>query len=398
MKDDELKSQNVSFDAYSFEEFKDRFQSHGHSNGLLSLQSYTHNMSHEIKEREEIEQANTEDFLKFLSKSPSHDVLEQVLDDKKLLFKNKSGASGILINHLERSFSRKSKTLLFKVLNDKDYQDSQAFKELKFIDVVNNHSYLDKDDYQRVFDVKSFELKQEIIDCIKKDKTYLFNSEILKISKEQNIDVFDDFKNDPKKIVKLINHNLNLIDDLFGGEKDTERVLTLIKPYVENEHSTLILSLKEFAEDRNLRLFDNDSIKNSIIQDMVKRPNTLFVKAKKLDEMDLNLDYKSSMSIIKKLFLDDDLPFDDYEADYLMEDVVEANMNVKTKDFVLNSERFNSEARKDFFSKINESRELASEKDKINFDIYYEKFCNMESKKADINQKVKRDSKSKNKI
>lgn len=394
MTDSELSAENVNFNAYSFNDYQSRYESNGHSDGSFSLMTYNHNMDEQMKDLDMFTPANSNDLQTFLEKNQPNTVLSKIYKDKDIVLDDQVECLTVWAKYLESQFSHDTKDFLIDILKDKDYRESADFKNRTFIETINNNLYLDHHkDYQELFDLLDVDLHQEIANTVNLNKPYLMNTGVYKLAKEQNIDVFEDVKDNPEILFSFVQKDSRTLNSIFGGEKNAKELFSLIEPLASTASLHVIESLKADAAQYNIEFLGEDAENKALLSDIVKRPNTLFVKIKKLDAADLHLDYNQSMSIMKTLFLDDDLDFSKYEKTYLMDDVMEASMNSKTKDFVLTHERFDDEARRDFFKKVNEFKEFSDDETQIKFDVEYGDFL-----KTPVAENTVKPKSSKNKL
>lgn len=373
MTKEEFKAQNISFEPYTYNQFKDRLSEHGISESDSVLITYKHGFNHYLMEGD-FEKISKQNLLDFLVKNPKIEIVKKIYDDRKELFKEEEDVLTTFMIDLENNFSKQSKEIFFDILGQPTFKNSEYFKENSFIDLINSHFYLDPNEYERVLDGKGTDLQDELLDVIRAEKKHLLNTGIYDLAKNKKIDLTQSLENEPKLIMYLIKDNLSLLDSIFGGEEAPEKVLKLIEPLMSDASSSLTLSLKSYAKEKGLEFLNEDAENEALIRDMVKRPNTLFVKIKKIEERNIKVDYESSLSILKTLFLDEDLPFERYESTYIMDDVVEAKMNQKTKEIVLTHNLFDNEARVDFFSKVNEHRKHSEKEVQKIFDDSFGQF------------------------
>lgn len=373
MTKEEFKAQNISFEPYTYNQFKERLSGHGISESDSVLSTYKHGFNHYLIEGD-FEKISKQNLLDFLVKNPKIEIVKKIYDDRKELFKEEEDVLTTFMIDLENNFSKQSKEIFFDILEQPTFKNSEYFKENSFIDLINSHFYLDPNEYERVLDGRGTDLQDELLDVIRAEKKHLLNTGIYDLAKNKKIDLTSSLENEPELIMYLIKDNLSLLDSIFGGEEAPEKVLKLIEPLMSDASSSLTLSLKNYAKEKGLEFLNEDAENEALIRDMVKRPNTLFVKIKKIEERNIKVDYESSLSILKTLFLDEDLPFERYESTYIMDDVVEAKMNQKTKEIVLTHNLFDNEARVDFFSKVNEHRKHSEKEVQKIFDDSFGQF------------------------
>lgn len=294
----------------------------------------------------------------------SVDVVDKFIDNYKNLFVKKDWTNGMvkIMNGMNKLNSETNKTFR-KILKNNAYQQSEEFKSLRLIETIEENTlFIDHDSVDLLIKVKNYDLTKEIAEYLEKNDILSENTLLEPFYKKQGVNLSDYFKSNGKEDIlrNVLKNNFRLANDLFGGSNNPSGILEVFKGYEDKCDSLFLDRLKDYAEKNKIEPLSAEVSNETLKNEVLRHPKKVFIKQKKIEDRNIHFNYEESLTLLKKAFLGEDIPFAHYEKDYAIEDFVTTKMNMKSRDFLFNSKNISSKAREDFFDFLDECKPEAS--------------------------------------
>lgn len=322
----------------------------GNKNNVIKI--YDDNMEVVMRNNDYDFNISIEDLDYNLENNSTKYLMNKLLDNYKE-FLNKddySNGLGVMMHRMNRLNT--TNEMYQRFLNNPDYTKSDYFKSRNLIDEVSENTlFIDSESIDLFVKKKELNVEKEIGDeLINKNKLYDIQL-LLPVCKNANINLMNYFKeiDQEDKIEDILFRNFNLANDLFGGDKNPEKIIDIFKKSNVEYNSYFLDKLNNYAVENNIEPLKIEVSENVLKKELLKHPKKMFIKEASMLKKNIVFNYEESLSLLKTAFLDDDVPFEHYEKDYAMEDYLSAVMNEKSKDLLLNSKHVDKKAVNDFF-------------------------------------------------
>lgn len=360
IEDSKVNDLKFNFSSLSYDQYIEEM-SHLEKDDLF-LSFYENDFSKELHKNEENISINVSNLRNFLITKSSPNILKKLLEDKEILFDKKdyNRFFEIIYTTYECGYLDKYNDGLEELLWNPDFLKSNVFKSLSLWNIAEELSYISNENIHNFILVKNLDLEEEFVNIVKRQKqTVRVSSKLFNIFKEENIDIYKSLENRGERelLKEVVINSLPNIKDFFNLEENAEGVFEIFKEEYPKIKSMDIERINKIGKEYNVReslLINEDNSQENIIKEILKKPSHIFIKNSKIEKYDINFNYNDSLTILKKVLLDEDLPFRKYEKEYVSEDIALIGVNHKTLDFIVNSPRIDNRARKDFTDFVKE--------------------------------------------
>ena len=360
IKEKTVKDFKLNFSSLSYEQYVEEMSHLEKDNLFLSF--YKNDFSETLHNNEEDLSINTSNLRIFLTSNFSPNILEKLIEDKDKLFNRKDYDRffEIIYSTYESRFGDRYNDGLEKLFWNPDFIKSNVFNNLSLLNVAEEISYISNENIYNFILVKNINLEDEFVNIVKKQKrTVQVSSKLFNIFKEENIDIYKILENRGERelLKEVVINSLPNIKDFFNLEKNVEGVFEILKEEYPKIKSMDIEMINNIGKKYNVKeslLINEDNSQDNIVKEILRKPNHIFIKNSKIEKYDINFNYNDSLTILKKVLLEEDLPFRKYEKEYVSEDIALIGVNHKTLDFIVNSPRINRRARNEFNDFIKE--------------------------------------------
>lgn len=390
MTKEEIKNENIIFDKLTYDEFLENIIHLSRTEQALSF--YKSKFSSEFKDNNDSFQLDLGELRFFLIKNGDPDFCASLLNDIDYLFdnnKDKNSFVEILYSHIECSFLSSYNELLEELLWSPAFHKTELFKNLNLEEFCESMYIAKEENAHNFLLVKNQDVDTELYRYIKKNKEYKATGLLNKIFESEKIDLYKLFKNEDSLLTEILIKNSNKIEKLFNLEENSNEVFKILKENKNNISSYDMGNNNEIAKKHNVSkeyLISEEDSSLILKEEILKKPTHIFVKKNKIEKHDIRFNYEETMSMFKKVFLDEDIPFEEYEDDYVFNDFISVKINSYTSEFLIKKDRVDQEAKKDFFDFVESKSNYAKNEDIQKYNNLFDK--NLKTKKQKSNLKI----------
>ncbi len=352
-------------DALNPENYMRRLENSSLSHNEYALKAYQDNMQKEMKNVVSNINVNVEDLDSYLAANSSSKLMNNLLDNYKdfLSPEKRSDGLSIMMHRLNRL--QADNVLYQRFLENEDYVNSDYFLSSRLMDVIERDClFINSESVKMLVEKRGYDLNKEIGDFLDMNSSMSDDRILSPVYKEAGVNITKYLKESGKegRLRDILYRNFNLADDLFGGNENPNDIMDVFRGHEDKYESYFLEKLKTYADSKGLEPISSEVSEQMLKNEILRHPKKIFIKQSKLESRKISFDYDESLVLLKKAFLDDNMPFNHYEKDYAMEDFLDSGMNEKSRIFLLESNLIDSKARSDLFDFLDTCKNEVSEK------------------------------------
>lgn len=347
------------------EDYIRRLDSSSLNHSEYILKAYQDNMQKEMKKEDYNLNVEIESLDRYLSDNSTSDLMNNLLDNYKEFLAPEKRPDGLSVMMHRLNRLQADNNLYQRFLKNEDYISSDYFLSSRLMDVIEENSlFINSESVKILVEKRGYDLNKEIGDYLDENGSMSDDRILSEVYKEAGVNITKYFKESGKenRLRDVLYRNFNLADDLFGGNKNPNEIMDVFRGHEGKYESYFLDKLKVYAESKGLEPISSEVSEQMLKQEIFRHPRKIFIKQNKLESRNISFDYDESLVLLKKAFLEDNMPFNHYEKDYAMEDFLETKMNERSRTFLLESPLIDQKARTDLFDFLDTCKEAVNEK------------------------------------